>query len=194
MVDQAPFDEEDRFDETLCGYDADIRDDELDDWLSALPTDNIVVIIDACHSGGQIDVPSVPGWRAKARRGLVGRTVIGDGFAADFRRRKKAKDLGDNPGFVVITSSDADQFSYEIDMVQHGFFSYYILNALNNFHDLNGNGYLSAEEIGMSVLCSFSALYARYPWLYFNMRQFPHYYDDYPSGAAKAGQLSLCSP
>lgn len=51
-------DEEDGLDETLAPYDAqrgsteaDITDDELGEWLRALPTRNVTVILDNCHAG-----------------------------------------------------------------------------------------------------------------------------------------------
>lgn len=51
-------DEEDGLDETLAPHDAraastenDITDDELGRWLRALPTSNIVVVLDNCHAG-----------------------------------------------------------------------------------------------------------------------------------------------
>ncbi|MBI4410259.1 MAG: caspase family protein [Gemmatimonadetes bacterium] len=51
-------DEDDGLDETICpadvlrgNTDRDIADDELGGWLDAIPTDNVVVIFDSCHSG-----------------------------------------------------------------------------------------------------------------------------------------------
>ncbi len=51
-------DEPDGLDETLCPWDVladspinDIRDDELRTWLAAIPTRNVSVVVDACHSG-----------------------------------------------------------------------------------------------------------------------------------------------
>ncbi|MBI4544572.1 MAG: caspase family protein, partial [Gemmatimonadetes bacterium] len=51
-------DEADGLDETICpadvlrrNADRDIADDELNIWLNDMPTDNIVVILDSCHSG-----------------------------------------------------------------------------------------------------------------------------------------------
>ena len=51
-------DEDDGLDETLApanvmadNTDADISDDEFNDWLGMLPTDNVIVILDNCNSG-----------------------------------------------------------------------------------------------------------------------------------------------
>lgn len=65
-------DEDDGLDETLCPTDVlrgrgtnDIRDDELGAWLRALPTRNVSVILDACHSGTATR-SVLPGVRRKA--------------------------------------------------------------------------------------------------------------------------------
>lgn len=51
-------DEDDGLDETICPTDVlpssfrnDIRDDQIGEWVDALPTRNVVVILDSCHSG-----------------------------------------------------------------------------------------------------------------------------------------------
>lgn len=51
-------DEADGLDETICPTDVlrgssrnDIRDDDIADWLAGLPTRNVTVILDSCHSG-----------------------------------------------------------------------------------------------------------------------------------------------
>jgi hypothetical protein len=51
-------DEDDGLDETICPTDVlrgssrmDIRDDQLGGWVADLPTNNVTVILDSCHSG-----------------------------------------------------------------------------------------------------------------------------------------------
>lgn len=193
VLDQAPFDERDLLDETLCAYDEDIRDDELNAWVETLGTSNVVVIIDSCFSGGQIKAPNTPGLTAKYRPGTNGVVLEDDDFAADLRNATaNAKDMGDHPGCIVVTGSRAYQLSYEVDLVQHGLFSFFVLAAINGFYDLNSNGQLSAEEIGLSTLWSFWSMYAMFPGLYVSFHQFPQYYDDYPAGSGSLGELPLC--
>ena len=62
LADQEPFDEPDCRDEFIQPFDYDwetddncILDDELAVELDSLPTNNIVVSIESCHSGGMID-------------------------------------------------------------------------------------------------------------------------------------------
>ena len=68
-------DEDDGLDETLApadvmadNTDADISDDEFNDWLGMLPTDNVIVILDNCNSGtGTRDVTPFSRGRLLAR-------------------------------------------------------------------------------------------------------------------------------
>ena len=76
-------DESDGADETLLPFDARLRtrrgvtqlenvllDDELDALLSAIPSDNVLVLVDACHSGtvtrALLDEAEEEGWRSKS--------------------------------------------------------------------------------------------------------------------------------
>jgi len=68
-------DEDDGLDETIApadvlpnSTDADISDDEFNDWLGMIPTDNVVVILDNCNSGtGTRDVTPFSRGRLLAR-------------------------------------------------------------------------------------------------------------------------------
>lgn len=57
ILDQIPFDEPDKLDEALCPFDAQsdgknlLRDDQLGLWLEEIVAQDIVVILDCCHSG-----------------------------------------------------------------------------------------------------------------------------------------------
>jgi hypothetical protein len=144
-------DESDGYDEYLVPYDAGgspstyIRDDELDTWLDSLDSDHVVVIVDACHSGGLIGaagrttqeqarcrcLPSVDGAVRES-------TVLGDGFANDV----------DQSGRLILAASREDQLSWEFSALQHGVFTYHLLQGLYttaaDTHD--GNGWVSGEE------------------------------------------------
>ncbi len=57
IKDSFPIDEYDGLDETIYPYyinENEITDDELGDWLAALPTKKVVAYFDTCFSGGQI--------------------------------------------------------------------------------------------------------------------------------------------
>ncbi len=120
--DVAPLDEADGVDEYLCAYGSTlsqyIRDDELSEWLGALPTTNVAVILDTCFSGGQI---KVEGGTVKALPSTpIGVVQKGDGFAADLTHRMAQRDMDDNPGCVVLTAADDDEGSYEFSFLKMG--------------------------------------------------------------------------
>ncbi|HHE41299.1 MAG TPA: caspase family protein, partial [Dehalococcoidia bacterium] len=135
-------------DEYICPYDSslyswayDVSDDELDTWLSALESQNVVVFIDSCFSGGMIRGP-----QDAVSRGISKATgeslpaqagVEGDGFARDINK----------PGRVVLTASSDTQYSWEFGALQNGAFTYYLVEGLQSSSaDTNGNGMVSAEE------------------------------------------------
>jgi len=193
--DQPPYDELDDRDEYLCAYDEDVSDDQLSVWLAELSTTNIVVIVDTCFSGGMItDGGSLkhPALRVKAYPGTTGTVFRGDGFAADLRVLKRRKDLGSNAGCIVLTACDENELSLELSSIENGLFTYIVLHTIENFYDLNNNGVLSAEEIGLSTLWHFYRTYFRSPALYPFVGQTPQLYDDFPSEAPFTTELPLC--
>ncbi len=135
-------------DEYICPYDSslyswayDISDDQLDTWLSALESQNIVVFIDSCFSGGMIRGPqdAVSRGISKATGEAVTAeaSVEGDGFARDINK----------PGRVVLTASSDTQSSWEFGSLQNGAFTYYLVEGLqSSAADTSSNGMVSAEE------------------------------------------------
>jgi len=187
-MDVAPLDEEDGVDEYIVPYGSTIsqyiRDDELSEWLGNLPTANVVVILDTCHSGGQI---KAEGTAIKSLAGTPADLVQkGDGFAADITARVGPRDMDDNPGCVVLTAADDDEYSYELAFLRNGVFSYFVIRALEQDPDRDDNGELSAEEI-------FVFSWARTFWLSrrLHLGQHPQIYDGYPAGAPSTGQLAV---
>jgi len=149
-----PLDEVDNRDEYICSYGNSlsefIRDDELSDWLATLPMKQIVVMVDTCFSGGQI-------------KGVTGNVRVksinqgpapseGDGFASDLRKIRRGtvrpQDLNDlNKQIVVLTASDDDEYSWEFSSpINHGLFTYYLLQALSGAGDDNMDGDVTAGE------------------------------------------------
>ena len=110
MVDKlhGSLDEADGLDEYLCTYDSNLRDDEVRNWLEALPASpKIAMIIDSCHSGGMIKLKG--DGRIKCLFGTYLKSSKGDGFGTDLlhsRKRKWARDVDDIQDVVVLTASD----------------------------------------------------------------------------------------
>ncbi len=183
--DRPPLDETDGYDETICPYDtspadpnSEIRDDELGDWIGALPTRNVIVILDTCYSGGAIKAPLPEGAAIKTINPDGPPPAPGDGFAADLKAiRGVDKDVDDVTGVVVLTACDDWELSSESSQLKNGVFTYYLLDAISNANaDTSRNGMLSAEEAHRYLLPL--VLTQTYAW------QTPQLYDG--NGTAEA--------
>ena len=141
-TDLPPYDESDGLDEYIVPYDSDgstgtmIRDDELSAWFSGIRCRTLIVFFDTCFSGGQ--VKGVPLVAAKSVN-LAGLTPAkNDGFV---------RDLNDLPNIVVLTACDDDELAYEDWFLQHGTFSYHLLEALGTYlANSDNDSTISAEE------------------------------------------------
>jgi hypothetical protein len=145
-------------------HDNDIRDDELGAWIGALPTDEYVVLLDSCFSGGQIK-GLIADKNAGMGKGLVRSggsiTLQNGGFTTGFLAGYAAgragatftttsgvqtKDLRDNGRGVVVTACAAAESSYETDDLHNGVFTYYLVNGMEGAADTDGDKSVSAEE------------------------------------------------
>jgi|WetSurMetagenome_2_1015567.scaffolds.fasta_scaffold06460_2 hypothetical protein len=147
-TDLSPIDEADHKDEYICptnslkdSWTNDIRDDELDAWLSGLNAEKMVVMLDTCFSGGFISQMSVAKTAALTEPTQVSALAnnTADGFAKDLSKS----------GRVILTASSESEESGEYDALKHGLFVYYIIDALNKLEttDVNRDLAVSAEEI-----------------------------------------------
>lgn len=149
--DLPPLDEGGGYDEYICETNlaANIRDDELGDWLAALPTDRVMTVLCSCYSGGFIKSPrgkglgpDDPPWAAD------------DGMAADIKRAFDARrgrmgpaDIDDNGAGVVITAADKHETCMESYELGHDVLNHYLLQGMAGPADADADGYLSAEEL-----------------------------------------------
>ena len=153
MTDVAPIDEADGKDEFICPHDFqastfshdmvdEIRDDELEEWLSNLEAGRIVVVLDTCHSGGFIESMGIGeiATSKSAETEIKPQTSdFNDGFAKDISAS----------GRVILTSCAETEEAWTVGELQHGVFSYYVAEAISNLEttDTDTNGEVSAEEI-----------------------------------------------
>lgn len=93
--------------------------------LEELPTDNIVVALDACFSGAG------------------GRSVIEEGK----RPLVPVKIPTAVKKAAVITASGADEISQDLDTKRHGLFTYYFLKGLRGEADANGDNWVTLGEL-----------------------------------------------
>ncbi|MEO0112086.1 MAG: caspase family protein [candidate division WOR-3 bacterium] len=93
--------------------------------LENLPTENIVVALDACFSGAG------------------GRSVIEEGKRPLIN--VKIEKVGKKA--AVLTASASDEISQDLDSKRHGLFTYYILKGLRGEADLNNDGWITLGEL-----------------------------------------------
>jgi hypothetical protein len=138
--DDDAFEEADLQDECLCLYDQTyFRDDTLQALLSQVPMSRIVVMIDACYSGGQLN-----------SLGAHPDAEPGD-FLDDLARlaEPRTRDLDQLvKSIVAVAACRYDEYSWELNALGHGAFTYALLEALDGLADAqgNGDGMTSAEE------------------------------------------------
>jgi len=156
----------------LCTYDKDYQDRELAEDLALFKTGvELLVIVDACHSGGLFtdDASSqsisssggkaVPTAREAAARSaswdLAGRVTAimkaNRAAAAAKNARAAAKGIdADEIGWLTATAYY--QYSYEQSDVGHGLFTYYLLEGISK-GDADGDGSVDFAELFDFAAC-----------------------------------------
>jgi hypothetical protein len=127
----------DGFEKYLLPYDADLNDlfatsismDEVRKIFQRISAERLIFIADTCYSG------------ASGGRTMVAsktRANLSDKF---YERISKGK------GRVIISSCSANEISKEDDHLQHGIFSYYMLEGLKGGADQDGDGIITVSEL-----------------------------------------------
>lgn len=148
-----------------------ITEDELRLWLTALPTKKVIVILDACFSGGFIAMKGGDGvpqdseayYRALWKAFLSGQSpqtgldtsVWFSSITSDHESSLASwtKALAAGSGFAadqaqLLTAAGTLEESYDSDSghdFQHGVFTYFLLEAKDKA-DYDGNGYVTVSE------------------------------------------------
>jgi uncharacterized caspase-like protein len=136
--DRPPFDEGDGLDEYLVPFDAqpnspanDLSDDELEALLSALPTNNVVVVLDVGFAGGTTS-SGIPSAKDKCLLRSSGSVVVAprtvDGMSHDLAR----------PGYVFISAAQNGVAPAESSQLRNGVFTYYFVEGLRGAASNNG--------------------------------------------------------
>jgi uncharacterized caspase-like protein len=125
--DQPPFDEGDGLDEFLAPYDAlphsaahDLGDDELEALLSALPTNNILVILDTGFA------PRSGGGAGNAGRD---KTLLRLNDANNRPSDGMTNDLS-RAGYILLTATQPSQPAVENNQLRNSVFTYYLVEGL----------------------------------------------------------------
>ena len=96
--------------------------------LNRIRSERLVFLADACYSGGS-------GGRTISVSGI--RANIADGFL---------ERVAGGRGKVIITASSANEVSVEKDELQHGVFTYYLLEGLRGKADLDRDAMITVDE------------------------------------------------
>ena len=140
--DVVPLDEYDDRDEYICPYDStdwfedDIRDDELDAWMTPIEAKKIV-ILDTCFAGGA--------YRRTDASTKTKPNVPYPKLAKDFAK-EIAKDLN-KAGYVVLAACGDWEYALEFDILENGVFTYYIVEGLGGPANADADNDISTEEI-----------------------------------------------
>ena len=141
----------------LCSYDGDYTEDELATDLSAFQAGvKVIVIVDACHSGGlfyetaarslaekELARQAARNWDIAARVATRMTALRAIRMKANPRRAAKLiapEDVG------WMTACAYDQYSYESESISHGWFTYRLLQGFE-YGDAGGDGWASFQEL-----------------------------------------------
>jgi len=137
--DQPPFDEGDGLDEYLVPFDGlttsparDLSDDSIEALLSALPTNNVLVILDAGFTGMSSRSGSPSGKEKCVLRvgsGMVIAPQSVDGMSHELAR----------PGYVFISGAQNGAAPGESSQLRNGVFTHYFVEGLRGAAGTGGN-------------------------------------------------------
>ena len=141
----------------LCSYNADYTEDELaTDLLAFKAGVKMVVVADACHSGGLFYETSAKSPAAKeARRKAVRNWNLAERVAARMQEIRAARIASGTKGAARLlapeevgwmTACAYYNYSYEDESIGHGWFTYRLLQGFD-YGDATGDGWASFQEL-----------------------------------------------
>ena len=101
---------------------------EISHILNRIQSERLVFIADACYSGAS-------GGRTVSIEGI--RANLSDGFLSRIASGK---------GRVILTASGANEVSVEDDALQHGVFTFFLIEGLKGRADYDGDGLITVDE------------------------------------------------
>ncbi len=127
----------DGFEKYLLPFDADLNDlfassismDEIRKIFQRISAERLIFIADTCYSGAS-----------------GGRTMVTSKTRANLSDRFYER-ISKGKGRVIISSCSANEISKEDDNLQHGIFSYHMLEGLKGNADQDGDGIITVSEL-----------------------------------------------
>ena len=101
---------------------------EISHIFHRIQSERLVFIVDSCYSGAS-------GGRTVSVTGI--RATLSDAFLDRIAGGK---------GRIILTASGANEVSCEDDELNHGVFTYYLLEGLSGQADADGNGAVTVDE------------------------------------------------
>ena len=129
---------------------------KLKELLLEIPAQKQLVILDACNSGGAMNV-----------------------FTRGAGEEAAISQLARSTGFTVLASTNQEQYAAELSELKHGIFTYAILNGLRGEADLMKDGKITVKEIELYLNDIIPVLSEKYK----GVQQFPQSYSrgmDFP--------------
>lgn len=129
---------------------------KLKELLLEIPAQKQLVILDACNSGGAMNV-----------------------FTRGGGEEAAISQLARSTGFTVLASTNQEQYAAELSELKHGIFTYAILNGLRGEADLMKDGKITVKEIELYLNDIIPVLSEKYK----GVQQFPQSYSrgmDFP--------------
>lgn len=141
----------------LCAYEANYTEDELATDLSSFKTGvEVIVIVDACHSGGLfVETAALSLADKEARRRIAREWNIAKRVTTRMEDLRSRRLLADARAAARLISPDEIgwmtacayyEYSYEAPEIGHGWFTYRLLQGFD-YGDASGDGWASFQEL-----------------------------------------------
>ncbi len=102
---------------------------ELSHILKRIRSERLIFIVDSCYSGSS-----------------GGRTINSIGYRANLSDAFLDR-ISSGKGKIILTASGANEVSAEFDELQHGVFTYYLLEGLSGMADIDNDRLISVDEV-----------------------------------------------
>jgi uncharacterized caspase-like protein len=119
---------------------------QLASMLAALPTKNVIVILDSCYSGNFVSSGSAIDVSPQDYSSMPSFSAFSTAVANFGSLLSANASAGGQKSPIVISAAGSEEFSYDgTDAMQHGVFTYFLLQAASK-GDSNGDGVVTTTE------------------------------------------------